>query len=139
MSLRAKPSVTCPRNPTLIGSSLSSNYAIELSASTEMLSFTLRRETTKAWPIAARRMRSNPSIQSGRSASHRALQTPRLRPAADFERWAATTGADAYVEQEYFAIDWLSECDVAAWVRRHVRGARSAATDDCGQLNCRSL
>jgi len=37
------------------------------------------------------------------------------------------------------AIDWLSECDVAAWVRRHVRGARSAATDDCGQLNCRSL
>src|SRR5437879_13324124 len=54
-------------------------------------------------------------------------------------RWAATTGGNAYVEQEYFAIDWLSECDVAAWVRRDVRAARSAATDDCGQLNCRSL
>src|SRR5437879_10293203 len=54
-------------------------------------------------------------------------------------RWAATTGGNAYVEQEYFAIGWLSECDVAAWVRRHVLTARSAATDDCGQLNCRSL
>jgi hypothetical protein len=41
-----------------------------------------------SWAVS---MTPNPSIQSGRSASQRAMQTPRLRPAADFERSASTS------------------------------------------------